>query len=418
MNQESRGASASSRDASTAQLTLVITGASGALGRAIVPFLVAHGTRLLLVGRDPDRLRGLFPSLKACGYEDWMSAATGADAVIHLAVRNNDAGGSIEAYRATNVELAVRTAHEAAAAGISRFVNVSSTLALQPWNDSPYAASKREAADRLSAVDKIVTFQLYLPYVVDPSALPRRLRWLRHVPVGLSRLAFELASALKPTVNPGDVTRFIISERWRAGGELVLSRRQCGNHVYSTFARLIDFGFALGVILGLWWLLLLIAVAVRVDSPGPVIFSQPRVGRGRRIFTCYKFRTMRPETPHLGTHEVSAAAVTRTGRFLRRVKLDELPQVWNLLRGDLSLVGPRPCLLSQEKLIQAREEAGVFDINPGITGLAQVLGVDMSDPERLARFDARYAGMQSLALDWRILFETARGGGHEDRVRQ
>lgn len=417
-NQESRGAVVSSRQDSSAALTLIVTGASGVLGRAIVPLLAEYGVKVLLVGRNPKRLGSLFPSLEVRGYDDWTCAAAKADGLIHLAVRNNSVGGTLNEFRATNRELAVRTAHEAAAAGIPAFVNLSSTLALQPWNHSPYATSKREAAERLSSVAQIATFQLYLPYVVDPGDLPGKLRWLRYLPTVVSQIAFELAAAFKPTVDPRDVARFIVSGRWRAGGELVLSRGQTRNRVYWTLARLTDIAFALGVILGLWWLLLLIAVAVRVDSPGPIIFSQPRVGRGRKIFTCYKFRTMKLGTPHLGTHEVSAASVTRPGRFLRQFKLDELPQVWNLLRGELSLVGPRPCLHSQEALIQAREKVGVFDINPGITGLAQVLGVDMSDPEQLARLDARYAGMQSLVLDWRILFETARGRGYDDRVRQ
>ncbi len=109
----------------------------------------------------------------------------------------------------------------------------------------------------------------------------------------------------------------------------------------------------------------------------------------RKLFTCYKLRTMYSYTPSVGTHEVQLSSVTPIGRRLRRWKLDELPHLWNVLRGDMSLVGPRPCLPIQSELIEKRRQMGVLDFRPGITGLAQVAGVDMSDPERLANIDSR-----------------------------
>ncbi|MBE0694890.1 MAG: sugar transferase [Aquamicrobium sp.] len=166
----------------------------------------------------------------------------------------------------------------------------------------------------------------------------------------------------------------------------------------------------------LWWLLGLIWLLVRVQSPGPGIFAQTRVGRNGAEFTCYKFRTMKTGTAQAATNEVPMEAVTRVGRFLRRTKLDELPQIWNILRNEISLVGPRPCLPVQMQLVEARRRRGVLSLKPGITGLAQVNGIDMSDPERLARWDARYLALQSLALDARILLATAKGRGQGDRV--
>jgi O-antigen biosynthesis protein WbqP len=130
-------------------------------------------------------------------------------------------------------------------------------------------------------------------------------------------------------------------------------------------------------------ILLFAAAAVRAESPGRAFFAQKRVGRNECIFTCYKLRTMFADTKHLPTHQTSATSVTRVGAVLRRLKLDELPQLYNVLRGEMSLVGPRPCLPSQTALIDARKQRGVFNVRPGITGLAQVQGVDMSDPERL-----------------------------------
>src|SRR5690606_23023583 len=127
-------------------------------------------------------------------------------------------------------------------------------------------------------------------------------------------------------------------------------------------------------------------------------------------------RTMKAGTVEAATNEVPAEAVTGIGRFLRRTKLDELPQVWNILRNEIGLVGPRPCLPVQTQLIEARRQRGVLSLKPGITGLAQVNGIDMSEPVRLARWDRRYLALQSLALDARIVLATARGRGQGDRV--
>jgi len=164
--------------------------------------------------------------------------------------------------------------------------------------------------------------------------------------------------------------------------------------------------------------LLVAGIAIRLSSPGPAVFSQIRVGREGRHFTCYKLRTMALGTKHVGTHEVPAASITPVGKMLRATKLDELPQLWNVLRGEMSLVGPRPCLPVQEELIEERRERGVLTILPGITGLAQVEGIDMSEPRRLAERDADYLSRRSLAFDLKILVWTVLGKGQGDRVRR
>ena len=152
-------------------------------------------------------------------------------------------------------------------------------------------------------------------------------------------------------------------------------------------------------------------LAVRRSSPGSPLFAQQRVGRHGRVFTCYKLRTMYQDTAHVPTHQAQASAVTPLGSKLRRWKLDELPQLYNVLVGDMSLVGPRPCLPSQAELIAARQRRGVLEVRPGITGLAQVQGIDMSDPERLAAVDADYVARQSFIGDVRLLIATLTGGG-------
>lgn len=159
------------------------------------------------------------------------------------------------------------------------------------------------------------------------------------------------------------------------------------------------------------------ALAVRLDSPGPVFFRQERVGRGRRPFGLVKIRTMAIGTPNVASHEVGTASITRTGAFLRRTKIDELPQIFSVLSGDMSFVGPRPCLPSQTELIRERDARGVYAALPGITGPAQVAGVDMSRPVELAEIDARYVRERTLVGDIRLIVRTALGGGAGDAVR-
>lgn len=154
----------------------------------------------------------------------------------------------------------------------------------------------------------------------------------------------------------------------------------------------------------------ILALLIKLDSPGPVFFSQTRVGRGEHLFRCHKFRTLRTGTRQVPTHELTQSDVTRLGRILRSTKADELPQLVNVAFGQMSLVGPRPCLPTQTQLIAARRKRDVNSFRPGITGLAQILGVDMSDPERLSKIDAFYVKRQNLAFDFRILWATVFGG--------
>ena len=125
---------------------------------------------------------------------------------------------------------------------------------------------------------------------------------------------------------------------------------------------------------------------------------------------------MQQGTVQAGTHEVSQASVTRIGKFLRGTKVDELPQIWNILKNDISLVGPRPGLPIQRELFEERCAQGVFDVKPGISGLAQINNIDMSDPKRLAEWDARYIALQSLSLDIKIIISTIRGKGQGDKI--
>ena len=152
--------------------------------------------------------------------------------------------------------------------------------------------------------------------------------------------------------------------------------------------------------------ILLAMLAIRLSSAGPALFSQIRVGQNGVLFRCHKLRTMVVGTPSLPSHQAPANSVTSVGAVLRKFKIDELPQLWNVLNGEMSLVGPRPCLPTQTELIDRRRQLGVLVALPGITGLAQMKGIDMSDPKLCAEIDAEYLRMASIGLDIRILVGT------------
>ena len=170
---------------------------------------------------------------------------------------------------------------------------------------------------------------------------------------------------------------------------------------------------AVGLIL-LAPVMLIIGWLVARSSPGGALFVQARVGKSEKLFDCYKFRTMAQGAPVAGSHEVSGSWITPIGRRLRSLKIDELPQLFNVLRGDMSLVGPRPCLPNQVEVIAARRARDVFEIQPGITGIAQLASIDMSTPEKLAEADRRYMETRTFLGDLRIIAATALGGGSGD----
>lgn len=181
--------------------------------------------------------------------------------------------------------------------------------------------------------------------------------------------------------------------------------------------RAYDTVFALLALIPAMAIILVCMIAIRLSSPGPAIFRQTRIGLGEAPFTCYKLRTMYIETRDAPSHETHVSSVTPIGRWLRKLKLDELPQLWNILRGEMSLVGPRPCLPAQTELIAARRRLGLYAIRPGVTGVSQIAGIDMSDPEKLAVSDATYLESMSLMTDLRLVAATALGAGRGDRTR-
>ena len=180
--------------------------------------------------------------------------------------------------------------------------------------------------------------------------------------------------------------------------------------------RFLDLTFSLiGLILGLPVLLIIFIVGL-FDTGSP-LFIQERLGRNQKPFKLVKFRTMSKDTASVASHLASTASITKLGGFLRRTKLDELPQLWNVLIGDMSLVGPRPNLFNQEELIKARASKQIYAVRPGITGLAQVNEIDMSTPELLAKTDKEMIDTLSLSSYFKYILQTVSGKGSGDRVR-
>lgn len=188
--------------------------------------------------------------------------------------------------------------------------------------------------------------------------------------------------------------------------------------------RAIDIFLSLLALLCLSWLFLLVSIAIQIDDPGPVFFVQKRFGKGKTFFQLHKFRSMKRSAPHdVPTDQLRDPTryITRVGRILRKSSLDELPQLWDILRGKMSLIGPRPALWNQEDLVAERDRWGANDLRPGLTGWAQVNGRDELSTETKAGFDGAYAeamkkgGFTAFSMDLRCFFRTflrvARGDG-------
>ena len=163
----------------------------------------------------------------------------------------------------------------------------------------------------------------------------------------------------------------------------------------------------------------LIALLIKLNSKGPVLYCANRIGKDKKCFRMYKFRTMIDAAVGVGDSlsPKDDPRVTPVGRFLRRTKLNELPQLINVLKGEMSLVGPRPCLFNQDELIAEREARGVFDVLPGITGLAQVNEIDMSTPVKLAEWDQKMIQNMSVISYFTYIIQTVSGKGTGDRIK-
>jgi lipopolysaccharide/colanic/teichoic acid biosynthesis glycosyltransferase len=394
---------------------IIVTEAGGFVGRQIVPRLVKAGCQLLLVGSTPSALTTLFPGIPSCSYGEIAEYGQGFDSVLHFSVLNNDASSSEADFNRANVDLMLETLNAAKQAGIKMFINMSSFHVFKSMT-TPYTKSKRAVLEILEQENDIKVVNIFLP-AVHGDDVSGKLGLVKKLPNFLRPIVFKFLTALMPTVHIEKVAEFVLQVPENAPRSVMLFDDQDKNMFYVAGKFAIDWLFALSVIFFAGWLLLLVWILVRIDSKGPGIFAQQRVGKHGISFVCYKFRTMKAGTRQAGTHELTTESITKIGLYLRKTKIDELPQVLNILKGQISLVGPRPGLPVQAELTAARAARGVFEVLPGITGLAQTLGVDMSDPERLAELDSRYIAQRGLIPDIGIIFATFLGRGQGDKIR-
>ena len=164
--------------------------------------------------------------------------------------------------------------------------------------------------------------------------------------------------------------------------------------------------------------ILIVLIIIGCYDTGSPFFLQERVGIHKKPFRLMKFRSMHVNAPSVATHLASTSSITPFGSFLRRTKLDELPQLWNVFVGDMSLVGPRPNLFNQEELIHERDSRGVYSVRPGITGLAQINKIDMSTPQLLAETDAKMIQELSALGYFKYIVHTVLGKGFGDRIKK
>ena len=400
------------RTAGDAALDILLIGGTGSVGSQIGPILAARGHRVTIASRTGDAARGIV------GRDGWEPAAATADVVVLLSVINNDVTADANQVRAINVDLPLTIASAMAHNPGGRLIVFGSDHA-DTAAASAYAASKAELVERLHAqADTPATILILSP--VHGAQFVKRLAKVDRLPGVARSTAAAAIGALRPLTHVDRIADAIEQAARSDTGGVTVRRvvdDQDRNFFYRTVTRILDLAFAIAVLIAFGWLMAILAVMVASTSPGPALFRQQRVGRHGRVFTCYKFRTMRIDTPNVATHQVSANSTTGIGKKLRAWKLDELPQVFNILADHMSLVGPRPCLPSQLELIAARDRLGVLAVKPGVTGWSQVRGIDMSDPERLAQADAEYCARRSIVLYLRIVLMTFLGKGQGDRIR-
>jgi len=507
-------------------MKILVVGASGFIGSAVVARLADHPTFTVRAA-----VRTMNPSLspavdvvQVSGLESataWSAALKGVDVVVHAAARvhlmRDATTNPLAEFRRVNVDGTLNLARQAVAAGVKRFIFISSikvngesTILDKPYmtDDSPtpedpYGISKLEAEQGLwqladetdievviirpplvygpnvkgnfqsliHLVDKGIPLPLGTIYnkrsmlaldnLVDfimicinhPAAANQTFLVADGEDLSTTELLQRLAKALGKPARLIPVPTKILEVMAGLLGKQSIAKRLCGNlqvDISHTRAVLgwvppvsVDEGLKLcvvnkqqfatnadslairifdvllssfGIIVG-FPLLLLVTVVGFFDTGSP-IFTQKRVGRRQAPFTLVKFRTMQLDTASVASHLASTSSITKLGSFLRKSKIDELPQLWNVLKGEMSLVGPRPCLFNQEELIQEREARGVFNVRPGVTGLAQVNEIDMSTPKLLAETDQKMIESLSVKDYFRYIFMTVAGKGSGDRVKK
>ena len=496
--------------------TVLVTGATGFVGRSLTIELIERGYTVHALLRNPSfdlpSVIKQFVIGDFTKHVDWSKTLQGVDVVIHLAAQVPKKNLSLGVYQEVNRDLTLQFVEVCVSLGLQRLIFLSSLKVLGEHNptntyfdvysppnpENSYARSKWEAekvlcrlADQngleiviirpppvygpgvkgnFSNLWNLVSLGLPLPLgkvanehsmvslgnlvdlicvcvshqaaagqtflvsdgegVSTPELIRRiaqvqgRSPWLFHIPVswlrfigkctGLYVAVDRLVSSLKVDISYTCKTLnwsppVLMEDELKRIAKTFLKRQ------ISSRIRILDIVLSTCGILLCAPLFLVIYLLILFDNGAP-LFRQERVGRYQRSFNLLKFRTMKLGTVSVATHLTDPHSITTLGLFLRRTKLDELPQLWNVLKGEMSLVGPRPCLFNQKELIQERVKREVFKVCPGISGLAQVEGIDMSTPKLLAETDAKLLASLSLRNYFKYIFLTIFGKRRIDRI--
>ena len=398
-------------------MKIIITGASGFVGSLIVPELKRKGIKILLVTRSFKKLKKLYPSDKLCEYDDLEKFAKDYDCIVHLATINNRKQCNRYNAREQNFKT-FKKVFEVAKLFNLFIINFSTTHSLNFFYKTDYIESKRDIEKYINEKNYPKIQSIYLPFIYGEK-MSGKLKILNRFPKFISNFIFYFLSAFKPTVNIKSILNYLFQNNFnfKKNNLNILSDDICKNFVFLFFKRSLDLLFSIFVLLFLWWLLILVWIFIKIESPGPGIIFQKRVGKSGKIFNCIKFRTMKSGVKQAPTHQMALTDLTIVGSFLRKTKLDELPQVFNIIINQMSLVGPRPSLEIQHELIAKRKMLNILNIKPGITGLAQINKADMSNIDNITKFDFIYLKTQSIFIDINIIVKTIFGSGNVDNIK-
>jgi lipopolysaccharide/colanic/teichoic acid biosynthesis glycosyltransferase len=394
----------------------LLIGGSGFIGTQISRHLIDQGHTVTVVSARTltrsDLALGKIPSL--------VADIAGVDAVVMLSVINNDSDAAEAEVWWINVDLPLALLLEFSKYSKVPFFLFGSTHADDLRKTDLYSRTKMRLFQEVKRLSHYPSAFYIIPPVYGRQFV-KKMSKIDVLPVFVRSIIVTIIGAFFPIIHSNLIANQInqdLTEFRKSRLPLVrrLSDDQNRNPVFMFTTRLFDMLIAISILLVFGWLMVLIATSVKATSSGPVLFRQRRVGIGGSEFECLKFRTMAVGTRNLPTHQVSNDATTTIGKILRKYKLDELPQAINILRNDMSWIGPRPCLPSQSELIAERHKLGVFAVKPGITGLSQIRGIDMSDPKKLARSDAEFLQKRSILLYLKITVQTITGSGRGDRL--
>ena len=397
---------------------ILITGATGFLGKCLLHHFKDTEYELILVGRNVEVINILYPNKIAINYKDMKNLQMQIDVIIHLAVLNNNSNLPFKSYLKVNVDLYKDILNFASQNSVQKVINLT-TLHVFTNKKNNYTKTKKLGIREGKKYKDLEIYNIFCPMIYGQT-FSRKLKFLNLFPNWMSAIIFNILSSIAPVVSSKSVVKCIEAltiETRKIPNNIYISDDKNKNISFKIFKKVLDLSFVITVILFFWWAFIILWLAIRLSSRGAAIFAQQRIGKNGLLFKCYKFRTMDIGTENVGTHEVNKNSITSVGKFLRSSKLDELPQIINIIRGELSLVGPRPGLPNQTELFEARKLRDVYKVLPGITGLSQINNIDMSTPNKLAEWDNRYISLRSIPLEIKIIILTFFGRGSGDNVK-